>query len=89
MNAPDDLTSLLELCFGDADDDDDGLRDLRVQLDAYPDRSARFRDELSALLRSGDESRCSEIVDTWAHRSLSGPAARAWLRGLAHQLGVS
>lgn len=89
MNAPDDLTSLLELCFGDADDDDEGLRDLRVQFDAYPDRAQHFRDALSALLKSGDEERCAEILDEWTHRSLTGTEARAWLRGLADQLGVA
>lgn len=89
MNAPDDLTSLLELCFGDADDDDEGLRDLRVQLDAYPDRAERFRDGLSALLKSGSEEQCSDILETWTHRSLPGGEARVWLRGLADQLGVA
>lgn len=83
----DELASLLELCYGDVDDDAEGLADLRVQLDAYPDRAERFRVQLATLALSGDEDTCRALLQASMHRFVPGAQAMAWLRDLAQHLG--
>lgn len=83
----DELASLLELCYGDADDDESGLAELRTQLEVYPDRVAPFRAQLEALIASGDVDACKDLLETRTHQFMTGPEALAWLRGLALQLG--
>ena len=56
------LTHFLQIGFGDEDDHEKALADLRFQLDCYPDGAARFREQLSALIASGDASLCSQIL---------------------------
>ena len=80
------LASMLELCYGDADDES-GLDDLRAQLGFYPERAVVFRAQLDELIASGDADACKTLLERYVHRFLSGPQALAWLRDLSQQLG--
>lgn len=79
------LRSMLELCFGDADDAE-GLADLRLQLSIYTDRARDFRSQLDALIVSGDGVAARGIVTDTVHIDVTPVEALDWLRWLQAEL---
>lgn len=73
------LASMLELCFGDVEDDTDGFRDLCIQVAAYPERAAVVLSQLDVLLSGGDGACAARLLREATHRTLDGVAALAWL----------
>lgn len=81
------LVSLLELCFGDVDDDE-GLADLRDQLEAYPTRRAPFVAQLDRVIARGDPDECRAILEEWVHLTVADDAqAVGWFTWLRGELG--
>lgn len=79
------LRSMLELCFGDAEDAE-GLADLRLQLSIYADRAHDFRRQLDALIASGDVTTARDIVTDAVHIDVTPEEALDWLRRLQTEL---
>lgn len=80
------LTHFLQMCFGDENDDEEGLADLRFQLDCAPKGAVIFRQQLSALIASGDASLCSQLLKQRASRWMDPPDSMAWFDWLHAQL---
>jgi hypothetical protein len=80
------LTHFLQIGFGDEDDHEKGLADLRFQLDSYPDGAARFHQQLSALIASGDDRLCSQILRQRACFSFDPPDSLTWFEWLQRRL---
>lgn len=82
------LCSMLELCFGD-EDDDEGLASLLEQLAFYPQRVQPVRDQLRALLDSGDRALCRAILEEYAHITATPDTSLEWFRWLDRKLAAS
>jgi hypothetical protein len=80
------LTHFLAIGFGDEDDDEKALADLRFQLDCYPGGAARFREQLCALIASGDANLCSQILKRHASYRMDPPDSMTWFEWLQGQL---
>ena len=72
--------------FADEDDDDEALADLRLQLDYHPNSAAIFRQQLSALIASGDTNLCSQLLKRSAMRWRDPADSMAWFEWLQAQL---
>ena len=79
------LCSLIELCFGDADDDE-GLAELKTQLGIYTERAVEFRRQLSKLLGRGDGEECRAILAEFAHQHMPIEQCLEWFEWLERQL---
>ena len=73
------LKTLLESCFGDADDEQ-GLATLQQQLSIYPEDMAEFQADLDEVLP--DPVVCQSLLENYAHRYLDPQASRDWLHWL-------
>lgn len=86
MEALHTLTSMLELCFGDVGEEE-GLAELRDQLEVYPGRRAPFLAGLDAVIARSDPAECRAILEEWAHFTAHDDGeAVAWFRWVRDSL---
>lgn len=80
------LESMIELCFGD-EEDPEGLADLKLQLDIYPDRQLPFMAQLDAVIERADPDESRRILGDFAQYShISDAQAIEWFRWLRREL---
>lgn len=82
------LCSMLELCFGD-EEQEEGLAGMLEQLEIYPHRRAPVTAQLKALLESEDREQCRLILSEYAHFSASPDASFEWFQWLNEELGFT
>jgi len=85
MENYDELCSMLELCFGDVDEEE-GLAELQDQLEVYSDRVVPFHCELRQLINQNDGERCREVLSDYAHFSATPEQSLKWFRWLLNEL---
>lgn len=85
MDRYEELCSMLELCFGDVDEEE-GLSELKDQLEVYPDRVKPFLTELQQLIEENDGELCRQILSEYAHFTAGPEQSIEWFRWLQKEL---
>lgn len=80
-----DLTSMLELCYGDVDEEE-GFQELQDQLEVYPQRVEPFLQQLSLLNQRKDGRLAQELLEEYAHFSATPEESLDWFRSLQADL---